>query len=126
MVLPGLTTEEMMLTQVTSCTCPGQQLVFECTVVGDGGTYWQGTALQNCSGGRLLVRHSQFESGRNTTETCGSTGLVVSVPFSRANDSYNTQLIINASQYLYGTTIECATDSGRNVGESEVLLTRSN
>ena len=120
--LPGLSTHnsEIVLRQVNSCTCPGQDLVFECTVVGDGGTYWQGRALQNCSGGRLLVRHSQFDNGRNTT--CGSTRPVVGLPFSRTNNSYTTQLIIFASQDLNGTTIACATDSGRNISESEIIL----
>ena len=106
--------------------CPGEQLVYECVVVGGGGTYWNGTALQNCSQDRILVRHSQVESGHNTTETCGSTGQVVSRPVSAVNNSYTTQFIITASIELNGSTIGCTADDGTFVGGSEVSLTTGN
>ena len=50
---------------ITTCTCPGSEAVFECAVDGGGATIWQGTALEECAGGRIILRHSQFESGYN-------------------------------------------------------------
>ena len=42
-----------------SCTCPGYVSVYECTVAGGGATILQGTALEECAGGRITLRHSQ-------------------------------------------------------------------
>ena len=107
-----------------SCTCLGQELTFECTVDGDIATYWRGTALQECSNqqNRVIIRHSQHHTQQNTTEECGSTGTVVGTPVSTVNMSYTSQLTINVSQHLNGSTIECVSDRGRSFGSSEILL----
>ena len=53
---------------LSDCVCPGHELRLECTVVGVGLTVWRGSAFSDCSGSRLVLRHSQFENG--TYETC--------------------------------------------------------
>ena len=111
------------LTVITSCTCPGNEVVFECAVAGGGATIWQGTALEECAGGRIILRHSQFEYGHNVSQTCGANGPVVGRATSVVSDSYTSQLIINVSQHLNGSTIECAGDSGRQVGRRQIILT---
>ena len=108
---------------VTSCTCPGYEAVYECTVAGGGATFWLGTALEECTGGRIILRHSQFESGYNINQTCGASGPVVGHAVSVLNDSYTSQLTINVSQNLTGSTIECASDSGTQVGTIQILPT---
>ena len=60
---PGHTEDNYSVITSESCTCPGDELIFECTIEGDAGTYWQGTALEQCLQGRVLIRHSQFRSG---------------------------------------------------------------
>ena len=113
------------MTMSPSCTCLGQELTFECTVDGDGATYWQGSALQECSNqvhDRVIIRHSQHHTQQNTTQECGSTGTVVGTPVSAVNMSYTSQLTINVSQNLNGSTIECVSDRGRYFGSSEILL----
>ena len=111
------------LTVITSCTCPENEVVFECAVAGGGATIWQGTALEECAGGRIILRHSRFESGQNINQTCGASGPIVSHAVSVVSDSYTSQLIINVSQHLNGSTIECASDSGRQVGSRQISLT---
>ena len=68
---------------------------------------------------------SQFEFGHNINQTCGASGPVVdhgrAVSF--VSNSYTSQLTINVSQHLNGSTIECASDSGRQVGSSQILIT---
>ena len=108
---------------ITSCTCPGYKAVYECAVAGGGATIWQGTALEECAGGRIVLRHSQFESGHNIKRTCGTSSPVVGRTVSVVNDSYTSQLTINISQHLNGSIIECASDSGRQVGRSQILIT---
>ena len=107
---------------ITSCTCPGYKAVYECAVAGGGATIWQGTALEECAGGRIVLRHSQFESGHNIKRTCGTSSPVVGRTVSVVNDSYTSQLTINISQHLNGSTIECASDSERQVGSSQIIL----
>ena len=119
--------EEYQLSQISSCTCLGHELTFECTVDGDGATYWQGSALQECrTQNRVIIRHSQHHTRQNTTEECGSTGTVVGTPVSAVNMSYTSQLTITVSQYLNGSTIECVSDRGRFFGSSEILLSTGN
>ena len=107
---------------ITSCTCPGTEVVFECAVAGGGATIWQETALQECTGGRIILRHSQFVSGHIISQTCGTSGPVVGRAISVVSDSYSSQLTINVSQHLNGSTIECASDSGIQVGSRQILL----
>ena len=111
------------LTMLTSCICPGYEIVFECTVAGVGGTIWHGTALEECTDGRIILRHSQFESGYNITQTCGASGTIIGHAVSVENDFYTSQLTINVSQHLNGSTVECASDSGRQVGSRQILHT---
>ena len=85
-------------------------------------TLWQGTALEECAGGRIILRHSQFNSEHNIRQTCGASGPVVGRAISVVNDSYTSQLTIIVSQHLNGS-IECASDSGRQVGRSQILIT---
>ena len=107
---------------ISSCTCPETVLVFECTVDGDGGTYWQGTALEECPRSRILIRHSQFENGFSVNETCGNNGTVIVRTTSAVNNSYTTELIISVSEQLNGSRIECTSDSGRRIGSIPITL----
>ena len=91
----------------------------------DGGaTIWQGTALEECTNSRVLLRHTQFESGQNINKTCGASGPIVGRAVSVVNGSHTSQLTINVSRHVNGSTIECASDSGRQVGSRQILLTR--
>ena len=61
-ILCAAISKEHQLSQnlISSCTCLGQELTFECTVDGDGATYWQESALQECPNqNRVIIRHSQ-------------------------------------------------------------------
>ena len=89
-------------------------------MAGGGATIWQGTALEECAGGRIILRHSQFESGHNINQICMCKWTSSwSCCFSCECTS---QLTINVSQHLNGSTIECASESGRQVGNRQILL----
>ena len=84
------------LTTLSSCICPGYEAVFECVVTGGGATIWSGTAFDNCSSDRIILRHSQFiQPGYNINNTCGDGGQVISRAVSAVNDSYTSQLVYN-------------------------------
>ena len=100
------------LTVLTSCTCPGQQLIFECTASGSGATVWRGTALNQCPGGQVFMRHSEFQSGR--TWTCNGQNVIVgrTVAISVSNRSYTSQLEVTVSNGLNGREVQCFYDNG--------------
>ena len=118
---PGLCQQ----TTLTSCTCPGYEVVFECAVSGGFATIWQGTALANCGDSRISLRHSQFtrEGGYTINRTCGSSRTITGQAVSVVNDTYVSQLTITASQELNDSTIECG--GGSNIDIKLISLTSS-
>ena len=92
------------------CVCPGHELRLECTVVGEGFTIWWGSAFNNCTQKRIILRHSQFGSG--TSSVCNN-GRIIGRSINTTSDSYGikytSQLIIQLDENgnLDGTTVEC-------------------
>ena len=113
------------LTTLSSCICPGYEAVFECVVIGDGATIWSGTAFDRCSSDTIALRHSQFinQPGYSISQNCGDNGPVISRAVSVVNDSYTSQLIVNVSQSLIGTNVDCGSDIGSHVGTKQILVT---
>ena len=110
-----------------SCTCPGDELIFECAIEGDAGTYWQGTALEECLQRNILIRHSQFRGGGHIDrKSCGTSGTVVVHTISVVNNTFTTQLTITANHHLNGRTVECVSDRGRVIGCSQIWLKTGN
>ena len=107
---------------ITSCICPGQEAVFRCTVDGGVTTVWQGSALENCSDGSIILRHSQFQDGYTINETCGTLGQVIGEAISAENGSYTSHLTVFANQQLNGSIIVCAT-GGELLGSRIQILT---
>ena len=100
-----------VLTTVSSCICPGHEAVFECTVDAGVTTVWRGSALENCSDGTVILRHSKFDEGHTINETCGASGQVVGHAISAEDGSYTSQLVISVTQQTIGNLIQCTTDS---------------
>ena len=99
------------LTSLSPCICPGYEATFECVVTGGTTTTWQGTALQDCDSGNIIIlRHSQFalESEYFINKTCHAAGLVIGRAISVFNDTYVSQITLhNVSQHLINRMIEC-------------------
>ena len=94
----------LVLQTNSSCgVCAGQQLLYECTVVGPGTTIWEGSAFQ-CAGGSILLSHSQFLSG--ITDVCNN-GDIVGRSLSVDNNCYTSQLSITTDVTMDGETILC-------------------
>ena len=112
----------------TSCTCPGHEVVFECNATGGAATIWQGSALEECDEGRILLRHSEFtnEDGYVISNTCGSSGQITARTVSVSMSLFVSQLTIIATQQLNGTTVECTDDNTLVYGTRILSLTRGN
>ena len=118
------TVVESNLEIVSSCTCPGYEVVFECAVSGGGSTTWQGTALANCDRSRIILRHSEFtkEGGYVINKMCGSSGTITGQAVSVVNDTYLSQLTITASEEVNGSTIECVGGHAPQTSRTRQLL----
>ena len=113
------------MSQVTTCTCLGYEVIYECRVSGTGVTTWSGTALEECSAGRILLRHSEYNSGYSTSMTCGITGLVHAMAVSAENGTFTSQLILNVSNNTVGGTIECSGGSEEGLERENISLSTS-
>ena len=113
------------LTSVTTCTCLGQEVVYECTVSGSGATNWSGTALEECSQGRILLRHSDYRPGYIVSMICGTNGLITTHSVSVENGTYTSQLHLIISNYTVGDTIECSGGNEEGVESAQISLSTS-
>ena len=108
------------------CVCPGDIVMYECTVFGDFGgiTVWTGDFFR-CSNGNqeIALVHSQFTDGpgeeASSTRTCISEDVRIVGRIIRVeNGSFMSQLNVTLtpdSDILAGTSIECAYDNGTSV-----------
>jgi hypothetical protein len=114
--------QENELRVISSCSCPGCELVVECTITGGSGvvTVWQGTIFDGCLNEKITLRHSGFISGIEIQESCGARGPVVGRSASVAGGSFTSQLLVNITEDLFGRTIECANESGQIVGSKQI------
>ena len=108
------------------CVCPGDVVIYECTVSGDYGgiTVWMGDFFR-CSNGNqeMALVHSQFTDGPGgetfNTRICDNgdvriVGRIIRVE----NGSFTSQLNVTLtpdSDILAGRRIECAYDNGTSV-----------
>jgi hypothetical protein len=113
----------------TPCVCPGYSATYDCIIDGSGATVWQGSAvLHQCQAQNngLLLRHSEFNTSRGITESCGG---IVARSIGKINNTYFSQLTVIVSQELNGTEVECAHDNGASInriGSKIVTLTTGN
>lgn len=50
------------LVLLNNCICAGHEVIYQCTVCGQGATEWTGS-LFDCAGNTITLRHNQFWSG---------------------------------------------------------------
>ena len=87
--------------------------MFECTSTGSTVqfTVWKGSALRDCSSGRISLRHGKFLNSGYANGTCNNGAIWASITSANGN-SFKSQLVINTSLELDGKSIECAADDG--------------
>ena len=90
----------------TTCLCPGDMLLYECTTVGRGTTVWRGSAFMSCD--YIALLHSQFD--QSTYGICNN-GALIGNSVRVENGSYTSQLNITISRELDKTSIECIHDN---------------
>ena len=100
-----------------NCSCIGDTLTFECTVIRGVGIIWRGTAF-NCPsiGNEIYLLETSI-----SVSTCNKgmvTGRIVRV----RENNYTSQLNVTLGSDLIGQTVECAYDDGTG---SQIIANRT-
>ena len=104
------------LLQITECICPGHELIYQCTVCGEGVTVWTGS-LFNCTSNNIILSHRLFEDEFGTTRECNNGAVTAhSVGVLRENDTdcYISQLVISKNTDINNKTVTCLRSAGGN------------
>ena len=104
----------------TGCACPGDELIFTCTVVGNGTTSWEGTAF-DCAANRIVLRHNLFASVGATGECNG--GAIVGRSLGANKDCYTSQLEVLTIDHTFSNkTIACIHSGIDTIGTAVVMI----
>ena len=97
---------------MSGCVCPGDTLIYECTVMGRGSTVWTGTAF-NCSSSNneILLLHTHFSSIEGDYGLCNN-GAIVGQSLGVEGNNYTSQLNVTVTPDIAGKIVECFYDDG--------------
>ena len=104
----------------------GYTATYQCTAAGNGVTIWQGKDSFNCPRNRIVLRHENFIRPHGAYGDCN--GFIgQSLPYMKG-DNYSSQLTVNVTPKLNGTTIECqyenlTTNERSEIGRTQLILT---
>ena len=110
----------------SNCTCPGDQLTFECTSFGGIATVWHGSAF-NCGyqdglkvRDEIILIHNRFNSG--VEGECGNSGQILAQSVGVENNTYFTSVLnVTVSTDMNNRTIETLCDTEK-VDGSRMLV----
>ena len=116
------------LLQLTDCVCPGYEVIYECTVCGEGTTLWRGSLL-DCPGDQINLRHSQFQSCLANGECNNGAVIGRNMGFFNIDctQCYTSQLRFLADDAYNNKTIFCYHFNGTSetiIGVDTVILIR--
>ena len=100
------------------CICPGQNVTYECTVVGGLLTVWGGSVMG--TGCEITLFH-----GYPGSYTICNNGAVVGRGVEVNNNCFTSQLTILLTPDLNQRTIQCSVDTGVeefSIGRAQLLL----
>ena len=97
------------LRSLNDCFCPGQEVSFECTVIGGGLTVWDGSAFM-CQGEEITLLHQEFGTNAAIGE-CNNGETMISARGIRVVDTrYTSQLDVTLTPAVVGRTIICSSN----------------
>ena len=108
MIVDGRISE---LISSSGCSCPGDQLTFDCLVEDGVATVWQGSAFDcNHEGPNMIIlRHSQFSQQPPAGGECND-GRIVAQSIGVFNGTFMSQLNVTVTEDMNNKTIKCAAE----------------
>ena len=85
------------------CICPGDTLIFVCSVSGGVATIWRGTVFQ-CLSSEITLRHKRYAGG--ISGVCNS-GAITASSIGVSDNNYTSQLNVTVSPEMNNKSIEC-------------------
>ena len=105
-------------------TCPGDELMYTCTVNGSGNTIWSGSAFDcETKMNEIILRHSQF-SQSGSTGVCNG-GAISARSLGVINGTFfSSQLNVTVNMEMNNKTIQCvySFETMRTIGISTIYL----
>lgn len=97
----------------SGCTCPGDTLTYECTVMELEAIIWNGTALDcpHSSHNEIVLFH--FDPS-DSYSSCNN-GTIVARVLSVEGNNYTSQLNVTVTPDTAGRTIACLQQSGNSI-----------
>ena len=114
--------DELLAT--ADCVCPGETFVYECSIVGGLFTVWTGSIFE--SGCEITLIHREYTQNGGARAVCNS-GDVVGESISVEDNCYRSQLSVEVSTRINGSTVECTIDDGVTttlIGMKTILISR--
>ena len=124
-------------TKSDRCLCPGDVVIYECTVSGEEGDtaatfVWRGGAF-NCkhSPNQITLLNNRNSSSENFSHSCNKGDIIgknIRVENTSYGFSYTSQLLVTLTSDLVNSWIECVYDNGLNealVGSLNVTASKS-
>lgn len=105
-----LPANEQLIPAYMGCACPGQNLIFTCTVINGRATIWGGSAL-DCPGNQdeIQLLHNRF-SDPGAFGECNS-GAIVGESVGIDGTCYTSQLNVTVSRGLHNKNVSCSESS---------------
>ena len=93
------------------CPCPGHNITFQCSTIGQGSTVWLGDDVFDCPdhSNEIILRHINFAS--TVIGKCNA-GAIVGSSLSVTDNSYTSELNVMYMEDFTGKSITCVHDNG--------------
>ena len=108
--LHNISTVRNELVPTADCICPGQNFTYECTVVGEKLTVWNGTVFM--PGCDITLHHNRYADDSGEFRTCNNRTVVGQTIEVVNCNSYKSNLTILVTDDLDGLTVICSADDG--------------
>ena len=88
------------------CICPGDTIIYECNVIGQGSTVYQGHVFDN----EIILLHSRYNS--SNASITRHNGAIIIQSFRMEDNRFISRLYITYSYELSGKSVICSYDNG--------------
>ena len=110
---------------VTDCVCPGDVVMYECTVCGGESTLtvWEGSGFRDCGSREIILSHP---NSPGTISGICNNGEIIGHVLSAENGCYTSQLNVTFNDQLQNSTVICSADNGTHSSEiGRLMLSRN-
>jgi hypothetical protein len=109
------------------CVCPGDAVIFTCSILGGAISFWSGTTLNCITNGIITLRHTSDNFQPGAFNYCN--GDITSEIVGIEGDCYISRVNFTATAKFNSTSVDCSKqdhDIISSVGNSTIFLIPGN